>query len=177
MEWITTESDYGRFEGLAWRAPFLSSSCYDSVRAIMTNPPRIVLDTNVLGASIRSQGPANRLVKACLTGQFAPQIGQALFMEYEDVMEREAPFRGGGLNRAEREAVFDALLLVSGWVRVYFSWRPNVPDEGDNHLVELAVAAQAKYLISHNTRDLKRMELRFPQLSILTPSQLLEKSS
>ncbi|TLY81348.1 MAG: PIN domain-containing protein [Gammaproteobacteria bacterium] len=62
-------------------------------------------------------------------------------------------------------------------VRVYFSWRPNVPDERDNHLIELAVAAQAKYLVSHNTRDLKRMELRFPQLTIVTPSQLLEKSS
>ena len=92
-------------------------------------------------------------------------------------MGRDAPFRGGGLNRAEREAVLDALLSVCEWVRVYLSWRPNVPDEGDNHLVELAVVAQAKYLVSHNTRHLKRMELRFPQLTIVTPSQLLEKSS
>jgi putative PIN family toxin of toxin-antitoxin system len=142
----------------------------------MTTPPRIVLDTNVLVAALRSQGPANRLLLACLAGRFAPRIGQTLLMEYEDVMGRDAPFRGGGLSHAEREAVLDALLSVSGWVRVYFSWRPNVPDEGDNHLVELAVAAQAQYLVTHNTRHLKRMELRFPQLSILTPSQLLEKS-
>lgn len=141
----------------------------------MPTSPIVILDTNVLVAALRSQGPANRVLRACLTGKFAPKIGQAIFAEYEDVMGRATPFRGSGLNRAEREAVFDALLSVCDWVRVYFSWRPNAPDEGDNHVIELAIAAQAEYVVSHNTRDLKRMELRFPQLSIVTPSQLLEK--
>lgn len=31
-------------------------------------------------------------------------------------------------------------LPPSAWTRIYFGWRPNLRDEADNHLVELAVA-------------------------------------
>ena len=48
----------------------------------------------------------------------------------------------------EREAVLDAFLKVCQWTRIYFSWRPNLRDESDNHLVELAVAAADKALVS-----------------------------
>ncbi|WP_345792637.1 hypothetical protein AAG895_14140 [Thauera sp. JM12B12] len=37
--------------------------------------------------------------------------------------------------------VLAALAQRRRWVSVYFGWRPNLPDEGDNHLFELALAA------------------------------------
>ena len=40
--------------------------------------------------------------------------------------------------------MFDGFLSVCRWVEVFFAWRPNLPDEADNHLVELAVAGNAK---------------------------------
>ena len=52
---------------------------------------------------------------------------------------------------------------------------PNVPDEGDNHLVELAVAGGAKAIVTRNIRDLSRMELRFPALMLLTPEAFLRE--
>jgi predicted nucleic acid-binding protein len=36
---------------------------------------------------------------------------------------------------------------------VYHAWRPNLPDEADNHLLELAVAAQADAIVTRNLRD------------------------
>ena len=54
------------------------------------------------------------------------------------------------------------------------AWRPNLPDEADNHLIELAVAGRADCIISHNHRHLGRAELRFPGIQILSPIQLLE---
>lgn len=60
------------------------------------------------------------------------------------------------------------------WVEIYFSWRPNLFDEGDNHLIELAVAGGTKALVTRNTADFKRAELKFPNLAILTPEQFLE---
>ena len=59
------------------------------------------------------------------------------------------------------------------WTRIYFGWRPNLRDEGDNHLVELAVAGGADCIVSHNQRDLRSNELTFPGLRIVTPAQLL----
>jgi predicted nucleic acid-binding protein len=48
-------------------------------------------------------------------------------------------------------------------------------DEGDNHLIELAVAAGADGIITRNLRDLTQGELKFPALKILTPEQCLEQ--
>jgi predicted nucleic acid-binding protein len=58
---------------------------------------------------------------------------------------------------------------------VYYLWRPNLPDEADNHLIELALAGGAEYLLTHNVRDFARPELRFPLLKIRTPSQFLRE--
>jgi hypothetical protein len=58
-----------------------------------------------------------------------------------------------------------------GW---RFDWRPNLPDEADNHLIELGVAAQAEAIVTRNLRDVARGELKFPSLRVLTPEQCLE---
>ena len=68
-----------------------------------------------------------------------------------------------------------ALARVGRWVPVYYGWRPNLPDEGDNHLIELAIAGHAQAVVTHNVRDLMRGELVWPRLRILTPVQFLEE--
>jgi hypothetical protein len=60
------------------------------------------------------------------------------------------------------------------WVEVFYAWRPNLPDEADNHLIELGVAAQAEAIVTRNLRDVARGELKFPSLRVLTPEQCLE---
>ncbi|MFT3800183.1 MAG: PIN domain-containing protein [Burkholderiaceae bacterium] len=71
--------------------------------------------------------------------------------------------------------VLAALARVGRWVTVYYGWRPNLPDEGDNHLIELAAAGNAQAIVTYNVRDLTRGELTWPRLSILTPAQYLEQ--
>lgn len=51
---------------------------------------------------------------------------------------------------------------------------PHLRDEGDNHLIELAVAGGADCVVSQNLRDLKRHALKFPGLHAVTPSALLK---
>ena len=60
------------------------------------------------------------------------------------------------------------------WVEVFYAWRPNLPDEADNHLIELGVAAQANAIITRNLRNVSRRELKFPSLRVLTPKHCLE---
>lgn len=135
----------------------------------------VVVDTNVLVAAMLRGGRASRAVlRSCLLGHYQPLVGAALMAEYEDVLGRAALFAKSRLNAAERDELLDAMLSRSRWVEVFYAWRPNLPDEGDNHLFELAVAGQAQVIISRNLRDLTRGELRFPGLQILPPEQCLE---
>lgn len=101
-------------------------------------------------------------------------MGDALFSEYEAVLGRDALFRGSALDAAERAILLEVFLSVCNWTRVYFSWRPNIPDEADNHVVELAVAGGATAIVTRNVRHFARMELRFANLAVLQPSQLLK---
>ncbi len=48
-------------------------------------------------------------------------------------------------------------------------------DEGDNHLVELAIAGGAEFIVTLNLRDPQRMELRFPQLKVVSPEDFLKE--
>ncbi|MHB8253526.1 MAG: PIN domain-containing protein [Acidiferrobacter sp.] len=67
-----------------------------------------------------------------------------------------------------------ALAQRGRWVSVYYGWRPNLRDEGDNHLIELAIAGSAVAIITHNIGDLRGGEMVFPDLRIMTPSECLE---
>ena len=63
-----------------------------------------------------------------------------------------------------------------GRPRVYYLWRPTLPDEADNHVVELAVAGGAEVIVTHNTRDFVRAELHFPGLRVLRPDELIAEN-
>jgi predicted nucleic acid-binding protein len=96
-------------------------------------------------------------------------------MEYEDVFGRPALWKKSLLDEKGRMAVFDAFLASAAWTEVYFLWRPNLRDEGDNFIIETAVAGGATAIVTRDVRDLRSGELRFPDLAILTPEQLLER--
>ena len=138
-------------------------------------PPRIVVDTNVFTAALLSPAGTNRAVlRACFTGRLQPLMGAALFHEYEDLLGRSDLMKKCPLTPADRKQLFEAFLSVCAWVRIYYLWRPNLPDEADNHLIELALAGGAALIVTNNVRDVARGELAFPDLKILTPAQLLK---
>jgi putative PIN family toxin of toxin-antitoxin system len=137
-------------------------------------PPRIVVDTNVFIAAILSPAGENReILRACLLGKVQPLMGAALFHEYEDLLGRTDLLRKSPLTPMELQNLFGSFLAVAEWVKVYFLWRPNLPDEADNHLIELAVAGYASAIVTNNLRDLQHGQLRFPSLKIQSPRQFL----
>ncbi|MBC8126602.1 MAG: putative toxin-antitoxin system toxin component, PIN family [Gloeobacteraceae cyanobacterium ES-bin-144] len=137
-------------------------------------PPRVVVDTNVFIAAILSPAGENRdVLRACLHGRAKPLMGAALFHEYEDLLGRSDLMSQGPLSGEQRQSLFEAFLSVADWIKVYFLWRPNLPDEADNHLIELALAGSAGTIVTHNLKDMAHGELRFPGLTIQSPNQFL----
>jgi putative PIN family toxin of toxin-antitoxin system len=137
---------------------------------------KIVVDTSVfISALIGPQGPSRVLVRRCLLGDYVPLMGNALFAEYESVMGRPSVIEKSPLNTTEITDLLAAFLNVCEWVNVYYLWRPNLRDEGDNHLIELAVAGNATTIATNNLRDFQGADLLFPNLLITTPAQLLTR--
>jgi uncharacterized protein len=101
-------------------------------------------------------------------------MGEKLFLEYCEVIRRPAMAKSP-LSAREREELVEAFFSVCEWIQVSFLWRPNLTDEGDNHLVELGVAGMAGALVTQNIRDFRRGELRFPEMQIETPAEFLKR--
>lgn len=104
-----------------------------------------------------------------------PLVGHALFLEYEDVLGRKRLFEKSPLNARERQRLFESFLSISEWVQVYFMWRPNLRDEGDNHILELAVAGGASMIVTNNVADFAGPDLRFPDIRVVTHKNLLKE--
>ena len=136
---------------------------------------KMVIDTNiVVGALLREGGAARAVLRLCLDREVEPLVGVALFSEMEDVFARNSLFRSSPLDQQERHDFFASFLKITNWVTIYFRWRPNLRDEADNHVVELAVAGSASYIVTQNSRDFAEMELRFPGLKVVTAAEFLE---
>jgi uncharacterized protein len=82
-----------------------------------------------------------------------------------------------GLRSREKSgrSCLQPFLSVCKWVEIYFSWRPNLPDEADNHIVELAVAGGATVIVTNNVRHFRLGDLRFPGVRAVTPREFLEE--
>ena len=138
--------------------------------------PKAVIDTNVLvGALLGREGWNRRVFRACFEDRLKPLMGHTLFLEYEDLMARSRLFGKCPLNARERQQFLESFLSVCEWVQVYYPWRPNLRDEGDNHVVELAVAGGASMIVTNNRADFAGSDLRFPDVRILSPKDLLKE--
>ena len=133
---------------------------------------RIVLDTNVLYAGLySSKGASFRVLQAIEEGKLQIVMSTTLLFEYEDILKRNQVILG--LSDQEIEKILDYFCMQSEHHKIYFLWRPCLPDPKDDHLLELAIASETKLIVSHNTKDFKEIE-EF-DIRPITPNKLLEE--
>lgn len=138
----------------------------------------IVIDTSVvISALIGEKGPSREIMRLCLQGNYNPLISNALFQEIEDVITRHRVKKLCPLTEEEMRSLINAFYNTCRWVPIYYLWRPNLKDEGDNFLIELALAGNCNLIVTNNIKDLRGAELRFPELQILKPEHLLRGES
>lgn len=139
---------------------------------------KVVIDTNILVAALlgKEDAAARQVIGLALEGRLTPLIGEALFNEYMALLNREELMQRCPFDADERMEFLAALLATCQWCKIYFGWRPNLQDEGDNHLIELAIAGGAQYIITTNVRDLKNGELLFDGLHVVTPQHFIQEA-
>ena len=133
---------------------------------------RIVVDTNVLVAALRSQAGASYAVLLHIHRRnVTPLLSVPLLMEYEEVLKR--PGLLPQLTSADVDTVLDQFASRAVAQRIHFLWRPFLPDPDDDMLVELALAGQASHIVTSNIRDLA--PARTLGLQVMTPREFIRQ--
>ncbi|MER3434010.1 MAG: putative toxin-antitoxin system toxin component, PIN family [Leptolyngbya sp. ERB_1_1] len=129
---------------------------------------RVVIDTNVVFEGLTKQGGAAGLIMdAWLARLFTVCISTALAYEYEDVLSRKL----SEVRWNQLKPVLGALLNVSQFTPIYFSWRPTSPDAGDDLVVDCAMNANA-IVVTSNIRDFRTATESF-DLQVMTPVEFV----
>ena len=120
---------------------------------------RVVFDTNVLAAALRSKsGASYQLISLLFANKFKIALSLPLYMEYLDVLPRPA-VKPAGISDADILDFVDEILLQAQTQNIYFLWRPWLKDEKDDMILELAIATQADYIVTFNLKDFRNIEL------------------
>lgn len=120
---------------------------------------RVVFDTNVLAAALRSKsGASYQLVSLLFANKFRIAVSLPLYMEYLDVLLRPT-VKPAGVSDADILDFADEILQQAQTQTIYFLWRPWLKDEKDDMILELAIASQADYIVTFNLKDFRNTEL------------------
>ncbi len=132
---------------------------------------RVILDTNVILAAMRSRtGASHRLLLTIGHSRWQSVVTPALMYEYEDVARR--PGNAPELSSQDITNILNLIYQESHRQLVWFSWRPLSSDPGDDVILEAAIAGGCDFVVSFNQRHLRAS--REFGIEILKPADLLK---
>lgn len=132
--------------------------------------PKIVLDTNILNASIGTKSPFRWIFDCLISGKIILCVSNDILFEYHEILARKTNERV-----AENVVNFTAVNPSTKHVSVYFNFGLISDDASDNKFVDCAIASNANCLVS-NDRHFRRLQtLDFPKVTVLTLREFEER--
>lgn len=135
---------------------------------------KLVLDTNVIVAGIRSRtGASNALLIAGFQRRFQWCCSVPLFYEYDDVLNRAELLLEVGVSREVVAEFLEDISAIVLPVGIDFRWRPQLGDPDDEMVLEAAINCGGA-IVTHNARDFGDAPARFG-LDLLSPAEALRR--
>ncbi len=133
---------------------------------------KIVIDTNIIFSGLCSKkGSSYKLLGILPNNKFTVLLSVLLLLEYESVLSKN--IKKLNLSKEDIDDFLDYFCAISEHTPIYYLWRPILKDPYDDHILELAVSASAKYIVTFNLTDFTEAN-KFGILPI-TPDILLSK--
>ena len=115
---------------------------------------KIVLDTSVVVAGLRSRNGASRLwLESALERRYILLLSVPLVLQYEEVLLRPSNLAAFRLTPGEVCDLIDTFCSVAEPVELNYLWRPMLRDPDDEMVLETAVLGRADRLLTFNVRD------------------------
>ena len=136
---------------------------------------RLVLDTDVVIAAMRSPtGGSAELLRKIDEGRATLLLSVALALEYEAICTLADHRIASGLSLLQAELYVDALIDMAEPVELYFRWRPQLRDPGDELVLEAAVNGRASAIVTFNEKHLREARTKF-DIEVLRPGEVLRR--
>jgi putative PIN family toxin of toxin-antitoxin system len=137
-------------------------------------PIKVVLDTNVIVAGLRSRRGASFLVLDLVErGRLDIALNAPLIAEYDEVIRRPEHRRIHSLSEPQIRRFLRGLITRAEIVETRPDRRIRLSrDPDDAIVVEAAIEGRADYLVTHNIRDFLEVA---GQVTVLTPAELLRR--
>jgi putative PIN family toxin of toxin-antitoxin system len=148
------------------------NGCGTGIAGDTIMPMRVVLDTSVLVAAVRSRrGASFQILTRIGTGEFDVAVSVPLVLEYEDALLRHVA--ATTLSEDEIRDIVDYICSVATRHEIFYLWRPKLRDPGDDLVLEVAVAANCEAIVTHNVRDFHGAGTF--GIKVLEPGEFLKK--
>jgi predicted nucleic acid-binding protein len=101
-------------------------------------------------------------------------LSVALALEYEAICLQPEHLLAAGLNAGEAQVFTDGLISAAEPTRIYFRWRPQLRDPGDEMVLETAVNGRVNAIVTFNERDFRDVPARFG-IAVIRPGDALRR--
>lgn len=98
----------------------------------------------------------------------------ALALEYEATCMLAEHRLASGLSASEAGMYVDTLISMAEPVLLFFRWRPQLRDPGDELVLEAAVNGRADAIVTFNEKDLREARISF-DIEVLRPGEVLRR--
>jgi putative PIN family toxin of toxin-antitoxin system len=130
---------------------------------------RLVLDTNILVAAVRSRsGASAALLGGVREGRLTAVASPPLFLEYEAVLKRPEHLAAANFSLDDVDALLRALASLIAPAAAGQAWRPLLADPDDEMVLEAAINGAADAIVTFERRTFEVAAASFG-IEVLTP--------
>ncbi len=117
----------------------------------------VVIDTNVIVSGLQSDmGYSHKLLEKLPSRVFNISISVPLVLEYEAQLKKN--LTPEILSEEDINDFIDYICKIGHKTPIYYLWRPFLKDPFDDHVLELALASQSRYIVTFNKKDFSNTE-------------------
>lgn len=127
---------------------------------------RVVIDTNILLVSISPNSQFYWIFESFLNEKFELCVTTDILMEYEEILTNHA---GQALSSTILQIIENASNTI--FITRYYQWDLIKNDPDDNKFADCVVAANAKYLVTHDKHFNQLRNIEFPKIDVISAEE------
>jgi uncharacterized protein len=130
---------------------------------------KVVIDSNVLLVAIGKRSKYKPIWSTFIDGKYQLIVSEDIIHEYEEILRS---YSAPGSAEIVLETFIESPDII--FKRVYYSWNAITVDPEDNKFFDVAVAANADYLVTNDTHFKEAEMLSFPKVTIISADVFLD---